>query len=259
MGFSLGTITYNIAKDWDLDTILKRLELLKIPGVELRTGHKHSVEVSLSPAERREVRKKFDDSPVDLAGLGSAFEYHSADPAEVRRNIEGTKAYVRLAHDIGSPGVKVRPNGVPKGEDPDVAFRRIGKALHEVGEDARDFGVEIRVEVHGAITSDVPNLAKIIAYADHPNVYVCWNSNSGEVKNGSIKENFALVSKKIREVHLRDLTDETYPWVELFGLLEGIGYAGYTLAEISESSDPMRVLSYFRSLWLAYYRQARAK
>ena len=250
--FQLGTITYNIAKDWDLDTILKRLEALKYPGVELRTGHKHGVEVSLSPTERREVKKKFDDSPVDLAGLGSAFEFHSNDPAEVRRNIDGTKAYVRLAHDVGSPGVKVRPNGIPKGDDLDATLRRIGKALHEVGDDADDYGIQIRVEVHGAITSDVPNIAKIIEYADQPNVYVCWNSNSGEVKNGSIKENFALVSKKIREVHLRDLTDETYPWVELFGLLKGIDYAGYTLAEIPESTDPDRVLRYFRSLWLAY-------
>src|SRR4051812_22969495 len=216
--FQLGTITYNIAKDWDLDTILRKLEALKYPGVELRTSHKHGVEVTLSPDQRREVRKKFADSPVDIAGLGSAFEYHSADPAEVRKNIDGTKAYVRLAHDIGSPGVKVRPNGVPKGEDPDAAFRRIGKSLHEVGEDAQDYGVEIRVEVHGAVTQDVPNLAKIIAYADHPNVFVCWNSNPGDVKNGSVKENFGLVSGKIREVHLRDLTDESYPWVELFRL-----------------------------------------
>jgi len=77
-------------------------------------------------------------------------------PGEVRRNIDGTKEYVRLAHDIGSPGVKVRPNGVPKGDDLDATLRRIGKALHEVGEDAQDYGIEIRVEVHGAITSEYP-------------------------------------------------------------------------------------------------------
>ncbi len=250
--FQLGTITYNILKDWDLDTILKRLEALKYLGVELRTSHRHGVEVSLSGDQRREVRKKFEDSPVDLAGLGSAFEYHSDNPAEVRKNIDGTKAYVRLAHDIGSPGVKVRPNGVPKGEDPEVTFRRIGDALREVGEDAEDFGVEIRVEVHGAVTSEVPNLARIIKYADHPNVYVCWNSNPGEVKDGSIAENFALLADKIREVHLRDLTDEAYPWQELFTKLQAFGYSGYTLAEIPESPDPERVLRYFRSLWLAY-------
>jgi sugar phosphate isomerase/epimerase len=248
----LGIVTYNIAKDWDLPTILKRLDTLDFEGVELRTTHKHGVEVSLNADQRREVRKMFADSPVELAGLGSAFEYHAADPDVVRKNIEGTKEYVRLAHDVGAPGVKVRPNGVPKGADPDATFRQIGRALHEVGEDAAAFGIEIRVEVHGAVTQELPNLAKIIAYADHPNVFVCWNSNPTDVKDGAVRETFRLVADKIREVHLRDLTEEAYPWRELFALLSAQGYEGYTLAEIPESLDPERVLRYFRSLWLAY-------
>jgi sugar phosphate isomerase/epimerase len=248
----LGTVTYNIAKDWDLPTILKRLEALKFQGVELRTSHAHKVEVDLTPAQRRDVKKRFDDSPVELAGLGSAFEYQAADPAVVRKNVEGTKEYVRLAHDVGAPGVKVRPNGVPRGADLDATLRQIGRALHEVGEDAAGFGVEIRVEVHGGTTQLVPNLARIIKYADHPNVYVCWNSNPTDVVNGSIKENFALVAPKVREVHLRDLHDEQYPWRELFALLDAQNYDGFTLAEIPESPDPDRVLKYFRALWLAY-------
>src|SRR4051794_14292293 len=195
----LGAVTYNIAKDWDLPTILKKLDALKYEGVELRTSHAHKVEVDLTPAQRREVKKMFEDSTVELAGLGSAFEFQSADPAEVRKNIEGTKEYVRLAHDIGAPGGKVRPNGIPNGADLDATLRRIGRALNEVGEDAAGFGVEIRVEVHGAVTQLVPNLAKIIAYADHPNVFVCWNSNPTDVVEGSIRENFRLVAPKVRE------------------------------------------------------------
>jgi sugar phosphate isomerase/epimerase len=248
----LGTVTYNIAKDWDLPTILKRLEALGFLGVELRTSHAHKVEVNLTAEQRREVRKRFEDSPVELAGLGSAFEYQSAHADEVKKNIAGTKEYVRLAHDIGAPGVKVRPNGVPKGADLDATLRQIGRALHEVGEDAEGFGVQIRVEVHGGTTQLVPNLAKIIRYADHPNVYVCWNSNPSDVVDGSIKETFALVADKVREVHLRDLFDEQYPWRELFALLDAQGFDGYTLAEIPESTDADRVLKYFRALWLAY-------
>ena len=118
-----------------------------------------------------------------------------------------------------------------------------------MGEDVAGFGVEIRVEVHGGVTQEWPNFAKIMAYADHPNVYVCWNSNPADVaENGSIRENFRLVAPRIREVHLRDLYDEAYPWRELFSLLSQSGYDGYTLAEIGESTDPMRVLKYFRSL-----------
>jgi len=78
----LGIVTYNIAKDWDLPTILSRLEKLGYAGVELRTGHAHKVEVNLTGAQREEVRKRFEDSPVHLAGLGSACECLS-DPASV--------------------------------------------------------------------------------------------------------------------------------------------------------------------------------
>jgi sugar phosphate isomerase/epimerase len=248
----IGIVTYNIAKDWDLPTILATLEKLEYQGVELRTTHAHKVEIGLSKAERDSVRKRFEDSPVQLAGLGSAFEYHAADPAIVRKNIDGTKEYVRLAHDVGAPGVKVRPNGVPRGADLDATLRQIGRALHEIGEDAVGFGVEIRVEVHGSVTSEVSNFAKILAYADHPNVYACWNSNPSDVRNGSVKQTFAMVAPRIHEVHLHDLTDSTYPWRELFALLSAQKYEHFTLAEIPESTDPERVLRYFRSLWLAY-------
>ena len=70
--------------------------------------------------------------------------------------------------------------------------------------------------------------------------------------DGSVRENVRLVAPKIREVHLRDLTDEAYPWRELFALLHDAGYEGFTLAEIPESPDPERMLRYFRALWLAY-------
>jgi sugar phosphate isomerase/epimerase len=248
----LGIVTYNIGREWDLPTILSRLEKLGYAGVELRTGHAHRVEVNLTKDQRDEVRKRFEDSPVELAGLGSAFEYQATDPAVVRRNIDDTKAYVRLAHDVGSPGVKVRPNGIPKGADLEATLRQIGRALHEIGEDAEGFGVEIRVEVHGAITQELPHFARILQYADHPNVYACWNSNSTDVKNGSVKDTFALVAPKLHEVHLRDLFEEDYPWRELFALLSARGYQGYTLAEIPESADPERVLRYFKALWMSF-------
>ena len=80
-GLKIGTVTYNIAKDWDVDTIIKNLTDVGMDGVELRTTHKHGVELSLTPAQRAEVKKKFEDSPIELAGLGTVCEYHAPDPA----------------------------------------------------------------------------------------------------------------------------------------------------------------------------------
>ena len=195
----LGIVTYNIAANWDVDTILRVGADVGLAGVELRTGHAHGVEVGLDDRARAEVRAKFADSPVALVGLGSTFEYHAADPAELRRNIAGTKAYVRLAAAVGARGVKVRPNGLPKEVPEEKTLDQIGRALNEVAADAADCGVEIRLEVHGRDTCHVPRLAKIMAVADHPNAKVCWNSNfpADLDADGRLAPHFALLAKRI--------------------------------------------------------------
>jgi len=245
----LGLVTYNMAKDWDVPTIIERCVATGFQGVELRTTHAHKVEVNLSAQERREVRKRFADSPVELAGLGSAFEYHSTDADEVRRNIEGTKASSQLAADVGAPGVKVRPNGFPEGVSEQATLEQIGLSLRECGEFAKNLGVQIRLEVHGRGTSHVPHIRTIMEVADHDNVFVCWNSNQGEAENGSINNNFNLVKDWIQLVHINELYLKEYPWRELFTLLKASGYNGYCLAEIPGSSDAARVMNYYRALW----------
>ncbi len=174
----LGLVTYNVAKDWDVATIIEKCAATGFEGVELRTTHAHGVEVTLGEKERKAVRRQFEDSPVALVGLGSAFEYHAVEPEAVRQNIEGTKATVKLAHDLGAPGVKVRPNGFQDeaGIPREQTLEQIGLALRECGVYARDYGVEIRLEVHGPETCKVPYIARIMEVADHDNVFVCWNS-----------------------------------------------------------------------------------
>lgn len=246
----LGTVSYNIARDWTLDEIFDRLPKVGFEGIELRTTHAHGVEVGLTEAQREEVRARFADSPLVLVGLGSAFEYHSADPEEVRRNVEGTKEYLRLAHDVGAPGVKVRPNGIPDGADPKATFRQIGEALAEVGEYGEGFGVEIRVEVHGRQTSSFPAFAEIMEQADHPNVKACWNSNPTDLIDGSIEPAFRMIADRIGMVHINEL-HSGYPYRTLFRLLDESGYEGFTLAEIPDSPEPDRLLRYYRALWEA--------
>src|SRR5947207_11215789 len=154
----LGMVTYNLAKDWDIDAIIKNCEEAKFEGVELRTTHAHKVEVNLTASQREDVRKKFHDSNVELMGLGSAFDYHTPDHAQLRKDIEATKEYIKLAHDVGAPGVKVRPNGFPKDVPQQKTLEQIGKSLREVGDFGDSHGVQIRLEVHGTGTSLLPNI-----------------------------------------------------------------------------------------------------
>ncbi len=250
----LGAVTYNIARDWDVPTIIKNLAEVGMDGVELRTTHAHGVEPALSPAQRAEVRKRFEDSPIRIGGLGTVCEYHAADPAVVRKNIEETKTWLRLARDLGCPSIKVRPNGLRKDVPEEQSLEQIGKALRECGEAAAGEGVRIQVEVHGAATARLPRMRKILDHSgDHPQVWICWNSNQDDLLDGGLEANFALVKHKIGQVHMRDLYLEEYPWQRLIQLLQEIRFPGYCFAELGQpSTDGVRVLKYFRGMFRAY-------
>ena len=248
----LGTVTYNLAQDWDVPTIIRNCEATGFQGVELRTSHKHGVEVSLNKEQRAEVRKRFADSKVELMGLGSAFDYHTPDQQKLRKDIEATKEYIVLAQEVGATGVKVRPNGLPKEVPVEKTLEQIGKSLRELGAFAKEHGQMIRLEVHGSGTALLPNIRRILDVADHSNVGVCWNSNPTDLDGAGFDHNFDLVKNKIVAVHLRDLFLEDYPFRQLFARLNEIQFAGYCLAEIPPSTDPIRVMRYYRALWLAY-------
>jgi len=248
----LGMVTYLLGKDWDVPTIIKNCAATGFEGAELRSTHAHGVEDDLNDAQRNHVRKQFEDSPVELVGLGSAFEFHSPDADELRRNIEGTKRYVKLAHDVGGSGVKVRPNGFPRGVSAERTLQQIGKSLRQCGQFAEGYGIDIRLEVHGPVTSELPHIQRMIEIADHPNVVVCWNSNPTDLTGDGLEGNFRRVRDKIGMVHIHDLYDEKYPYRKLFALLERAGYEGYCLAECPASNDPLRVMHYYRALFDAY-------
>jgi sugar phosphate isomerase/epimerase len=246
----LGLCTYNWGKDWDLPTLLKNCEQTGFLGVELRSTHKHGVEPSLTNAQRAEVAKRFGDSPVQLVGLGSACEYHSPDPAVLKKNMDETKAFIHLCHDCGSTGVKVRPNGLPPEVPVQKTLEQIGKALGQLGEYGEGYGCEIRVEVHGKGTQELPHMKTIMEVANHPNVRVCWNSNPTDLSGDGLEHNFNLVRKHLgATTHIHDLISD-YPWKQFFALLKGAKYTGWTLVEEgAPTADPIRVMKYYRLLW----------
>ncbi|MGC4049292.1 MAG: TIM barrel protein [Paludibaculum sp.] len=245
----LGAVTYNVLKDWDLETVITRLEEAGFEAVELRTTHKHGVEPTLTVDERAKVRARFERSKVRLLSFGTTCEFHSADEAVRRKNVADGKAFVDLAHDTGAWGVKVRPNGFPKEVSREQTIQNIGGCLRELGEYGSGKGVEIWLEVHGSQTQVPPVCAAIMRATKHESVGLCWNSNPTDVVDGSVKQSFELLKPWIKSCHINDLVNEKYPWRELFTLLRQAKFERYTLMEVAESKEPERFLRYYRALW----------
>jgi len=230
----LGLMSYSLAKEWDIDTIIKNCTETGFEHVELRTTHAHGVEVTLTAAERAEVRKRFEDAGLKIS-LASGFRYHENDPALVRQNIEGTKEYTKLAQDIGAIGIRVFPNAllVDEGVPEEKTLQQIGKALAEVGQFGHDHGVEIRVCVHGKGTNRPAKIKQIIDYAASPYVYVNWNCNPEDLEDAGFEANFNMLKDRIRNI------------------LKENNYQGYCDAEIPASPEPIRLMKYYRALFLA--------
>lgn len=228
----LGLVTYQWGKDWDLPTLIANCEEAGLLGVELRTEHAHGVETNLTASHRADVKKRFADSPVTCIGYGSNFAYHYTNPAEVRQNIEGTKEYLKLCKDIGATGIKVKPNGLPEEVSKEKTIAQIAESFNEVGKYASDLGQLVRVEVHGKLTQELPNMKAIFDQVTEKSVKICWNSNDEDLLPPGLEANFNSVKKWFGDtVHIRELNVGDYPYQELMNLFSDIKYDGWILLE----------------------------
>ena len=140
----------------------------------------------------------------------------------MQEDIADTKEYIMLAHDArGRDGRKSAPQCSPL--------------------DAREVGIGGKTHI----------IKTIMDVADHKNVGFAGTQTRVTWRAG-FDSNFNLVKDKIFSVHMRDLYLEEYPFRKLLTRLNEIQFDGFCLAEIPESKDPVRVMKYFRALWLAY-------
>ena len=240
----LGLVTYLWGKNWDIPTIIKNLTEAQIHGVELRIEHAHGVTLDLKKEERLAVKQMFSDSPIEVLGMGTNQEYDSPDPEKLKKQIEGTLDYIILSHDIGGTGVKVKPNRFHEGVPQEKTLEQIGMALNEVGRFAGDYGQQIRVEVHGKGTQQLPNIKTIMDVADNPNVTVCWNSNNQDLDGEGLEHNFNLVKNRFGDtVHVRELNVGEYPYQQLMSLFVEMDYAGWICLECrTDPEDKVKAL-----------------
>ena len=245
-----GLVTYQWGRDWDLPTVIANCEKAKVLGVELRTEHAHKVEDNLSDSQRREVKKRFGDSAVTLVGLGTNFAFHYPDPAKLKADIEGAKQYIKLSHDVGGSGVKVKPNDLPAGVPKEKTIEQIGRSLNELAAFGADYGQRIRLEVHGGC-SPLPIIKAIMDVAENPNVGVCWNCNSEDLAGQGLEYNFNLVKDRFGDtVHVRELNVGDYPYQELMNLFVAMNYGGWILMEArTEPADRVKALTEQRQVF----------
>ncbi len=238
-------------KDWDLTTLIDNLTATGITGVELKVGHAHAITPGLNRDERREIKKRFRDSQVQVVGISTNQQFDFPDLAKLRESIEKTTEYIILSKDIGGTGVKVRPNqfhpGVPKSRTVD----QIGRALNQLARIGADNGQQIRLEINGQDTNEIEVIKDIMDVADHPNATISWNCNPHDHNGRELQGNFNLVKDRLGAVtRVHELDDTSYPYQKLINLLVKMNYRGWVIIEgRTDPSDKIQALIQQRKIF----------
>jgi len=230
-----GFTTYQWGVDWDLPTLISNCAKASVTGVELRTDeqNKHGVELALNPAQRRQVKQQFAESPMKLLTINCGERYDFPDRAAANAAVEKSKAYVLLAHDTGARGIRVFPNDLHPDVPEAETVAQIAECLNVVGRFADSYNQIIRLENHGS-AGRLTTLRKIMDQVDQKNVRIKLNSDPRDNADGDFAQNFALIKDRLDDtLHMRPYRDTQFPYQLQFDLLVDMGWKGWCVVEES--------------------------
>ena len=234
-----GFTTYTLGKPWDIPTLIANCIRAKALGVELRTSQKyaHGVELTLTAGQRRDVKKRFKDSPITLVGLATSERFDSPDPVKLKKAIENTKGYLQLSRDVGGTGIRVFPNAFHKDVPHDKTLTQIAKAMNELGPAAKRLNQQIRLENHGS-AGEMVNLKIIMDQVTHPNVRLKLNCDKRDMAGKGLEHNFNLIKDKLgHTIHAHDFKGTGFDYQQQMNLLVKNSYKGWILIENSSKVE----------------------
>ncbi len=252
----LGAVTYNVLKDWDLETVITKLEQAGFEAVELRTAHAHGVEPKLTVPGTRPRRARGSKNRRYACSA-------SAPPASYPQPGSGRPPQEHRGDEtLGRPGPRHRRLG-RQGPPECPAEGRSAADHHRPHRRGASRGrrlrrrprVEIWLEVHGSEHLRPARLRRHHArHAPRLRRPACWNS----IRRGGQRKHSRRFRTAhgawIRNVHINELADPRYPGGSCSRCCGVNRYERYTLMEAAESREPERFMRYYRALWLELNR-----
>ncbi|MFI6174935.1 sugar phosphate isomerase/epimerase family protein [Nonomuraea sp. NPDC051191] len=201
-------------------------------GLELRLHPDTGVHAGLAAPERRAVRERVGRAGLEIAALAGYVGI--CEPGPDGPVADALLADLRLAADLGAPGVRV----FPRGDDPAVGARR----LRSVAGTAAALGVRVLVETHDEMATGAA-VAALLAEAGRPeSTGALWDLlhpwRNGEPPAATL----AALGPSLAYVQVKDAVSAadttpvpmgtgSVPLEEAGDLLRAAGYAGWVSLE----------------------------
>jgi sugar phosphate isomerase/epimerase len=231
--------------EWDLPTILKSAAKLGYHGLEPRAeaDHKHGIELSLSAAERADVRRRFEDAGLAVGCVATSVRFSTADAAERAKMREQAKAYVDLAADLGSARVRVFGGAIPEGVEKEACKGYVAESLAQIGPYAAERGVWICLETHDAF-SRAKDVGETLAKAGVAGLAAAWDWQHPFTQGETVEQSYGYLEGTVQHTHVHDVVKKAgggtqivhmgegvLPLEQIVSLLKRGGYGGYLSME----------------------------
>ena len=247
-------------RDWDLPTLIAHCADSEVLAVELCTTHAHGVEASLNEKQRLAVRNAFEESPVHCVGIGSSESFDAPDHMKLKQSVAAAQDFIRLSHDVGGSGVKVKSGNFHNGVTKEQTVEQVGKTLRDLAIYGDGFGQEIRLEVEGEM-ADFQSVKSIMDVADHPAARLCWNCNQQDLHGDGLVANFKVVNGYFgRTSYVREFDAGKYPHGKLLEQFVRMDYSGWLLLKgLTTPPNPVESLAEQRRLFFQLIAQGQGR
>lgn len=252
---TFGWNTGGLAERWDLDMLLEIAKEAGVHGVELGAGHGHGVALTLSPEARDEVRSKFEQAGLELIGMSVPAILEGGSPEALMTAADMVKQHVRLSHDAGGSGVRLRL-GSFKGGDAGVRDKVAG-VLRDLGDFAVGFGQELRLEADVG-SGELAEVAGVLKAVDSAEVRAALRVDDAGVSAELLKKTFEQLSDGLGQTVVFDVKQEGGASVydALAACLVGTDYAGWTVLAV-QGMEAIEAVAKEKVLWERRVREAR--
>lgn len=228
---------------WTFEQMLAGAAQYGYAGVELRVGwgHKFNIDGNTSADDRAQARHKAEASGIAICCISTGAK--TSDSATAKLADEEVTTAINIAHDLGSPYVRVFGGMFPDTITRAQAMASVITNLGRLAEVAAKKQVTLVLETHDA-WCDPHHVAEILWRVSHPNLMCNWDyQHTSRVAKVSVDEAFGAVKPFIRHVHFHDGTMDAdklvflpigqgaYDHKRVLQLLRGMNYDGFISGE----------------------------
>ena len=211
-----------------------------------------------------EVREQLDAVGLKPSGVSAHAPLMRPDVS-----VDYIRRAIRYASDLGAPVVNTDEGLRPEWMDEDMAWTVMKYSLTMIERTAARYGVTIAIEPHGAYTTRVEGLLRIVDLVPSPWIKINFDTGNSFLAGSDPISDLAQVADRVAHVHAKDIAfsmadqlrghvtgtpvgcacgDGAVDWRKVCGVLRQAAYAGVLSVECGTVAEAERSIVHLKQV-----------